>query len=98
MSGTWNGDPRPSAATSQWHVTTQPNFVTKPKQPVDKVTPSWNKPKPTKKPTAFVTDPPPSPNDINVNHVYSYSSHQPVGTTTMKPKPQVSYCCGGFLI
>ncbi|XP_055309194.1 serine proteinase stubble [Sitodiplosis mosellana] len=42
--GLWNQD----AHTTQWQVTTQPNFVTKPK-PTEKL-PSRPKPKPTKKP------------------------------------------------
>lgn len=76
-----------AAQTSQWHVTTQPNFITKPKpagQQADKITPSWTKPKSTKKPILMVD----SQNALTSTHQQQEYSSKP---TTTKPKPQVAY-------
>ena len=56
-------------------MTTEPNFITKPRpSPWDKTTPARPKPKPTKKP-------------INYGTIVETQTRKP---TTFKPKPPVS--------
>ncbi|KAJ6636518.1 Serine proteinase stubble [Pseudolycoriella hygida] len=67
--------------TVQWHMTTQPNFITKPKPThIDKISTYWTKQKPTKKPieqsTGFQTQQD-IPNEQNV--------------IITKPKPQLQF-------
>lgn len=94
--GLWN----PNTHTTQWHVTTQPNFITKPRPTQWDKLPSRPKPKPTKKPIHFTEMSPPSqPAIIHTNA--SDSGKRPTTssttttttshTSTTKPKPQVIY-------
>lgn len=60
-------------------MTTQPNFITKPRPTVWEKLPSRPKPKPSKKPVVIHTEPP----------VIHSSGPAPVKqTTTYKPKPE----------
>lgn len=94
--GLWN----PNTHTTQWHVTTQPNFITKPRPTQWDKLPSRPKPKPTKKPIHFTEMSPPSQSSF-IHTTASGSSMRPTTssasttttshTSTSKPKPQVIY-------
>ncbi|XP_037025264.1 serine proteinase stubble [Bradysia coprophila] len=85
--------------TVQWHMTTQPNFITKPKPThIDKISTYWTKPKPTKKPiaieqsTGFQTlDDPPSAQDVIITKPKPQSTYKPTKplttTTTTTSRP-----------
>lgn len=75
-----------SWAANGWQLTTQPNFITKPKPPVwEKPSVTRPKPKPTKKPTT--TSQQFSSSSSNSYHSTTFSTDR----TTTKPKPQVRY-------
>lgn len=66
----------------QWHITTQPNFITKPKPThIDKISTYWTKPKPTKKPVAVEQS-------TGFQTLQDIPHEQDVIIT--KPKPQVN--------
>lgn len=68
--------------TVQWHITTQPNFITKPKPThIDKISTYWTKPKPTKKPIAVEQS-------TGFQTLQDIPNEQDVIIT--KPKPQVN--------
>ena len=72
--------------TSQWHVTTQPNFITKPKpQQSDKITPLWTKPKSTKKPIVS--------GEIPMGYQTLQDLNKQQASNSTKPKPQVVFFC-----
>lgn len=73
--GLWSSN----AHTTQWHVTTQPNFITKPRPTVWEKLPSRPKQKPTKKPIFIHTEPP---------IIHSSGPEPPRQTTTYRPKPE----------
>lgn len=78
--GLWNAN----AHTTQWQVTTQPNFITKPKPTYSWEKPLRPKPKPTKKPH-------PSNGNVIVKRPPAISSASSTASqatqTTTKPKP-----------
>lgn len=71
--GVWNMN----VETTAWHMTTQPNFITKPRPTTWDKLQLRPKPKPTKKPIV-------QPNDT----ANAYTHDQVKKTTTNKPKPQ----------
>ncbi|CAD7093306.1 unnamed protein product [Hermetia illucens] len=73
----WNTSPQ----TTQWHMTTEPNFITRPRPPIwDKPTaPRPKPPKPTKRP--IVTERP----TISTTYQTTTTTRKP---TTSKPRPQ----------
>ncbi|KAG5681913.1 hypothetical protein PVAND_011317 [Polypedilum vanderplanki] len=70
-----------SWSSTPWQMTTEPNFITKPRPSLwDKTTPAKTKPKPTKKPIIYGTS-------TAIENSSSSSSQETRKPTTFKPKP-----------